>query len=359
MSGQNTKFYSLEVSELDHLTDDAVMIKFIIPDELKKTFHYDSGQYINIKKVVQDEEVRRSYSLCSSPFENTWAIGVKKVKGGVFSSYAKDNLKKGEILEVMPPQGNFLLPKEIEPNNVFLFFAAGSGITPIISQIKFILQNSEASVMLFFGNSNTESIMFREELEGLKNQYLNRLSLHYILSRENPGSALFYGRINKKKCLQFATYFFNVEEVKGAYICGPFEMIEEVKVALVEKGMHADAIHFELFHAPDKAINIVLEKEIIDTSSMSLVTLSLDGLTFDFPLPFGGKSILDAALENGADLPFACKGGVCSTCKAKLKKGEVHMTVNYALEQSEIDAGYILTCQSHPRTPQIIVDFDA
>ena len=353
------KFYPISVKEITKETEDTVTLSFDIPEHLHSLFEYRSGQYLTIKTSINGEELRRSYSLCTAPHEGKWVVAVKKINNGIFSSYANERLKSGDVLDVMPPQGSFLLPEKSDREQTIVFFASGSGITPIMAQIRTILDLRIEKVILFYGNKNTESIVFREELEALKNQYLERFSLHYILSKEHLGSELFYGRIDKNKCSLFCKYFIEIGDIKGVYLCGPSEMIFNIKEALIEEGVMDSKIHYELFHAPTQHKQESIQETTEDSSKMSKVKVRLDGLTFEYALLYNGKSILDSALENGADLPFACKGGVCSTCKAKVTQGKVQMDVNYALEEDEVEAGYVLTCQSHPRSSEIMVDFDA
>ena len=357
----SVKFYALKVEKIIKETPDCVSVQFEIPENLKSEFVFKPGQYLTLRLPASDEDIRRSYSICSGKNENIIKVAVKKVDGGRFSTFANDSLKAGDILEVMPPMGNFTLNSDPENKKNYVFFAAGSGITPIMSLIKSILTDEPASsVTLFYGNRRFEDIIFREELEDLKNLYLNNLSIYYIFSKEKLGSPLFYGRIDGEKCGQFSKALIDVKTSDEFMLCGPAEMIFSVKDKLIELGVNPKKIHFELFNTegikPNKKIATSESKFNPDESS--LVRIKLDDDFFDFSLNYGAENILDAALKNGADLPFACKGGVCSTCKAKLILGEVEMDMNYALEPDELAAGFILTCQSHPRSAEIFVDFD-
>jgi len=348
-------FHSLKINEIRQETPDSVSIAFDVPQELKQTFEFQSGQYLTLKALISAEEVRRSYSLCSSPNENEWRVAVKRIDNGKFSTFANNDLKVGDVLDVMSPMGSFLLPSETESKN-FVFFAAGSGITPVFSMVKSTLSRDEHSqVTLVYGNKGFNSIIFREELEALKNQYMNRLRVIHILSRESLGNDLQKGRINKEKTEQIIRSLMQLETIDGVYICGPEDMILGVKDAFVEAGLDTKKIHFELFgtNTPTKEKTITNDEVI-----SSLVTVIVDGEVLDIPLASNDVNILDAALEAGADLPFACKGGVCCTCKAKVMEGSVKMDVNYALEPDEVEAGYILTCQSHPTSERLIVSFD-
>jgi len=358
----NHKFFNpLSVVKIEKKTKECVAVTFEIPDELKNTFVFKAGQYLTLQKEINGEDIRRSYSICSAPDETGITIAIKKLDHGKFSTWANTKLKVGDKLDVMPPSGNFIIPENPEPHE-FVFFAAGSGITPIISQIKFILKKyPKAGVTLFFGNKNFESIIFREELETLKNKYIRQIAIHHIFTKEKTGVPLLYGRIDKEKCILLSKHLFNIHNSDAFFICGPNDMIFEVKEALVEIGVPTSKIHMELFNTEGLRRSIdksVSELTGTEKSQLSEIAIQLDGDVFEFELEYGGQNLLDAALANGADLPFACKGGVCSTCKAKITKGDVIMDINYALEPYEVEAGFVLLCQSHPRSPQIYIDFD-
>lgn len=353
--------HRIAVKKIVKETTDCVSVSFDIPAVLKSSFDYQPGQYLALETTIDGEKVRRSYSLCSAPHEGEWKVAIKEVASGKFSTYANRSLKEGDLVDVMPPMGNFALQTDIDAERHYIAFAAGSGITPVLSMIKEVLKvEPKSRFTLFYGNKNFDSIIFREEIEALKNKYLDRLSVHHILSKEKLGSPLFYGRIDAEKCGKFAKVFFDPSAVYGYYLCGPAQMIFGVKDQLIDNGVSSDRIHFELFNTDgltDKKAPIA-DAEVYDTSAESKVTIILDGESFDMPLAYDGSSILDAALAAGADLPYACKGGVCSTCKAHVKKGEVIMDINYALEPDEVERGFILTCQAHPRTESVVVDFD-
>lgn len=310
---------------------------------------------------MNGEELRRSYSICSSPLDNELRVAVKKTNMGRFSTWANEQLKAGDSLEVLPPTGKFYTALEASQKKNYLAFAAGSGITPVISIIKTALATEpESTFTLVYGNRSRSSIIFKEQLEALKNRYTSRLAVHHILSREQTDTPINYGRIDAEKCSQLDNRLIQAETADEIFICGPEAMIFSVKDWLEQKGIERKKIHFELFTTPGQKTEIL--NQATGTTAFkgknSQVSIRLDGVTFDLEIPFDGPSILDAALEEGADLPFACKGGVCSTCKAKLLEGKVEMDSNYALEDDETAAGFILTCQSHPRSEKIIVDFD-
>ncbi len=353
-------FHKLKVKEVKEETTDCVSIAFEIPENLKTDFLFEQGQNITIKKEIEGEEIRRSYSICSSPFENELRIAVKKVEGGKFSGFANTNLKAGDELEILPPTGKFNTKLQTQNTKQYLAFAAGSGITPVISIIKTTLQTEPASSFtLVFGNRGRHSIIFFEELEGLKNKYLNRFNFINILSREKTDATINTGRIDTQKLTEL-NKLINYKTIDEFFICGPEEMIFCVKSFLEQIEIDKKKIHFELFTTPgQKQSSVVSRQSLVESSgSQSKITVKLDGRSFDFELGFDSENILDAALKQGADLPFACKGGVCCTCKAKLLEGEVEMEVNWGLEQEEVEQGYILTCQSHPKTEKVVVDFD-
>jgi ring-1,2-phenylacetyl-CoA epoxidase subunit PaaE len=351
------KFHTLTVAKIIHETEDCVSIEFKIPAHEKELFQYKSGQYLTFKKAINGEEIRRSYSLSSAPFEGIWRVAIKKIPNGLFSTFANEDLKVGETLEVMPPMGNFVLHSTNENSKNYALFAAGSGITPILSIAKSILKEDNTStVHLFYGNKGFGSIVYREELEGLKNSYLDRFSLVHILSRESLGNPLQKGRIDKEKTLALKERYFKDQQIDDVFICGPEDMIMGVKEALIEKGMDAKHIHFELFNTSSVKKEVKVEDN--STEIAANVTIILDGDELEIALSSKGENILDAAQKAGADLPFACKGGVCCTCKAKILEGSAVMDVNYALEPDEVEAGYILTCQAHPTSEKLVVSFD-
>ena len=357
-----SKFYALKVKEIRKETDEAVSVVFDVPAELKEAYKFKQGQYLTFKKQINGEEIRRNYSVCVSPLENELRVAVKKVPGGRFSTYANEVLKVGDVLETMTPMGRFYT--EMNPNNEknYIGFAGGSGITPVMSILKTVLQSEpKSSFTLFYGNRGFDSIIFREAIEALKNEYMGRLTIHHIFSDEKLEGELFNGFITIEKCKQFAKYLFDIKTIDEYFICGPEPMMLAIRDSLQSLGVGNKKIHVELFTTPGQKKDFGVPQpgeSAIDPSKESQVTVLLDGDEFDFTLSYGAESVLDRALKQGADLPFACKGGVCATCKAKLLEGEVEMEVNYALEEDELEAGYILTCQSHPRTEKLIVDYD-
>lgn len=354
------QFTSLSIKDIRHETDDCVSIAFDIPSALQRTFTFVHGQNITLKAFVDGEEIRRSYSICSSPHENELRIAVKKVESGKFSAYANTALRIGDHLEVLPPTGKFSSHLDSKARKQYLAFTAGSGITPVISILKTILAAEPmSSFTLIYGNRTRASVIFREELEALKNRYMSRFVLHYLFSREHTDSTINTGRLDVDKCNLLEGKIFNLAATDEIFLCGPAEMIFAVKEWLNSKNVDPARIHFELFASPTlNHINRKSEK-MLNGQPKSRVSIRIDGSSLDFDLPFDGDSILDGALRQGANLPYACKGGVCSTCRAKLTNGEIVMDSNYALEPDELAAGYILACQAHPLTPTVSLDFDA
>ncbi len=354
------RFHTLKVKELIKETSDCTSIAFELPEELKNDFKYKQGQYLTLRHEINGEDIRRSYSLCSSPLEEDMRVAVKKLEGGRFSTFANDVLQEGDSLEVMTPMGNFFT--ELNPNHKknYVAFAAGSGITPMMSIIKATLEiEPDSQFTLLYCNRNIHSIIFKEEIEGLKNIFLNRFQVYHFLTREMSDIPLFNGRFDKEKINEILGKLVHPELVDEFFICGPEEMILSVKGELEAKKIDAKKIHFELFTTPGAQKNKTQkETQSKRNDKVSLVTIKDSGNSFQFELSQGSNNILDAALLNGADLPFACKGGVCCTCKAKVIEGEVEMDVNYALEPEEIEQGFILTCQAHPLTEKVVVDFD-
>lgn len=353
-------FHPIRVKEVKKETNDCVSVLFDIPAELQPSFSFTQGQSLTIRTNINGEEVRRTYSLCSSPLDNEWKVAIKKVDGGLFSTFANQQLKKGDTLDIMPPVGKFYTELSSSNKKSYVAFAAGSGITPILSIIKTTLRTEPNShFTLVFGNRTKGSIIFKEELEALKDKFMDRFRIIHILSRERTEAVINNGRINADKCETLFSKLIDLKKCDEFFVCGPEEMIFSVKDFLEAKGIDKKKIHFELFTTPGQKPNVVASRpSSVDNGPKSKVSVKLDGITFDFDLGFNESNILDAALKQGADLPFACKGGVCCTCKAKLLEGEVDMDVHWGLEHEEIAQGYILTCQSHPKTDVVKIDFD-
>jgi ring-1,2-phenylacetyl-CoA epoxidase subunit PaaE len=352
-------FHTLKVKAITKETADCVSVSFEVPTALQNDFTFTEGQNITLRTTINGEELRRSYSLCVAPHEKELKVAIKKVDSGLFSTYANDILKVGDVLDVMPPTGRFISKNKA---GNYLGIAAGSGITPVLSIIKHLLHTqSESTFTLIYGNKSRSSIIFFEEIEALKNKFMQRFNCVNILSRERTDAAINYGRIDADKLLSLHK-LLDFKNFDDAYLCGPEAMIFSSAAFLEKEGIAKNNIHFELFTtAVGKGQRTVGNEQVakeIDNSPKSNVAIKLDGRTFEFPLGFKADNILDAALAQGADLPYACKGGVCCTCRAKLIEGKVHMDVNYALEDEEVAQGFILTCQSHPLTERVVVDFD-
>lgn len=354
-------FHSLTVKEVRRETADCVSVAFETPESLKAGYDFIPGQYLTLKTVLNGEEVRRSYSICAGPNDGELRVAVKKVPGGLFSTFANEHLQAGDTLDVMTPMGNFHTPIAPDQAKNYAAFAAGSGITPILSILKAVLETEPKSTFtLFYGNRTAESVIFKEAIEALKNRFMNRLSVHYLLSREYPGSDLFYGRITAEKCTAFCKTLLAWEATDEFFLCGPQEMVEAVRDTLADLSVDPHKIHVELFQAATGKEAVQAQERVEALPDIvSTVRVILDGNNFEFSLPAHGDTILDAAMKAGADLPFSCKGGVCSTCRAKLLEGDVMMEVNYALEADELEQGYILTCQAHPQSEKVVVDFDS
>jgi ring-1,2-phenylacetyl-CoA epoxidase subunit PaaE len=351
-------FHPLVVKKIVQETKDCVSVNFHIPESLQSTFQFVQGQNITLKAIINNEEVRRSYSICTAPHDEALTVAIKKVPEGIFSTYANEVLKEGDTIQVLPPTGSFNCKLDVTHHKKYLALAAGSGITPILSIIKTTLHEEPNShFTLVYSNRSRMSIIFFEAVEALKNKYLNRFSLIHLLSRERTDATINFGRIDLDK-LNNLSKLISYSSIHEVFICGPEEMIFIAKDFFEKKGIDKKNIHFELFVAATPKKKISNAVEAIDNTPKSNITVKLDGRSFDFKLGFESDSILDAALQQGADLPFACKGGVCCTCKARVIEGKVSMDVNYALEAEEVTQGYILTCQAHPITERVVVDFD-
>ena len=355
------QFHSLRIADIYKETEECSVISFEIPENLKQEFQYKQGQHLTLRAMIYNQDVRRSYSLCSSPLDNEWQVAVKKIEDGLFSTYANDVLKKGDTLEVMPPHGTFFT--ECTPNKPknYIAFAAGSGITPILSIMKtHLAAEPESTFKLFYLNRNVKSIIFKEEIEALKSAYFNRIELFYFLTKEYRDVPLMNGRFTTEKMDVITSKIIDATSTDECFICGPESMIFLIRDSLISAGLSKEHIHFELFTAGNSAedknrVKKVLEKKVEGTE----VTIIDGGKEFHFTMSKEFDNILDGALAAGADLPFACKGGVCSTCRCKVMEGEAEMKLNYALDESELKRNYVLSCQAVPTSAKLVVNFDA
>lgn len=354
-------FYPLLVAKVRKETREAVIVTFRVPEEQTAKFRFVQGQYLTLRTRIDGEEVRRSYSICSAVQDGDLRVGIKKVKDGWFSAWANESLQAGQTIEAMPPTGNFHVPLDPANRKHYVAFAGGSGITPVLGILKttlFVEPRSRFS--LFYGNEASSTILFREELEDLKNLYMDRFNLVHILNREHQDIELFNGLMTKEKCAQIFAHWIELRGVDTAFICGPQAMMLQVAEALQEHGLDKRRIKFELFSSPagprrERKSTVAAAAAAGDSCEATVI---LDGRARTFTMTKKADTVLDAGLREGMELPYACKGGVCSTCRAMLLEGEVDMDANFALEDYEVARGYILTCQSYPATDKVVVDFD-
>ncbi len=352
----STTFHSLNITEVTKETTETVSISFQIPDNLLNDFQFKAGQYLTLRSMINGEDIRRSYSISSAPHEGTMTVAVKKVENGIFSTFAQ-NLSAGDSIEVMAPQGNFTIKTEAAKN--FVFFAAGSGITPVISLIKTVLNDHNGSnVKLFYGNKSKHQTIYKADLDVLAENNEN-FDLYYLYSQENGLNDTLTGRINSQKIEDIYTTYLNTQIIDEVYSCGPESMIHAVNDFFKQRAISEANIHFELFTTPVKDVSEIKDpsnEPIPDINSS--VTVVIDDEEFEFDLKSNGKNILQAAQDADADVPFSCKGGVCCTCRAKVMEGKAIMDLNYSLEPEEVEEGFILTCQAHPVTEKVVVSFD-
>ena len=351
------QFHSIKIQDIYKETKDCSVVTFEIPDALKQDFKYNQGQYLTLKTIIDNQDVRRSYSLCSSPTENKWQVAVKKIDGGLFSTYINDNLKTGDLIDVMPPNGKFFTETNATKPKNYIVFAAGSGITPILSIIKTHLATEpQASFKLFYLNRTVKSIIFKEEIELLKNKYFGRFEIFHFLTKEFRNIELLNGRFTSDKLKILTKSIIDIPNTDECFICGPEEMIFLIKDELVAAGLDKNKIHFELFGTGIK--NDSIAKKVIENKIQGTAITIIDGgKEFHFTMDNEFDNILDGAMAAGADLPFACKGGVCCTCRCKIISGTVEMKVNYALDEAEVAKGLILSCQAVPTSKNVVVEF--
>ncbi|HLH40358.1 MAG TPA: 1,2-phenylacetyl-CoA epoxidase subunit PaaE [Bryobacteraceae bacterium] len=354
-----SSFYPLLIRAVEPETAEAIVVTFDVPQPWRELFRFTQGQHLTLRARIGGEEVRRSYSICSAVQDQTLRVAIKLLPGGVFSQWAAANLKAGATLEVMPPAGHFYVPLAAENRKHYAAFAAGSGITPVLSILKTtLIAEPRSSFALFYGNRTSESILFRDELADLKDQFLGRFQLAHVLTREHQECELFNGRLTPEKCEMLLNRLGCAADLDAIFICGPQQMAEALARKLKAMGVPESRVKIELFSAaaapPKPTVTAPAAAAIGDCE----VTLTADGRQRSFTMARGGESILDAALKRGIELRYSCKSGVCATCRSKLIAGQVEMDVNYSLEPEEVRRGFVLTCQSHPLTNQVKLDFD-
>ncbi|QYJ03655.1 phenylacetate-CoA oxygenase/reductase subunit PaaK [Nocardioides panacisoli] len=352
--GARTTFHPLTVSAVDRLTDDAVAVTFAVPEDLREDFDFAAGQSLTLRRVIDGEEHRRSYSICA-PVGAAPRIGVREIPDGLFSRWLVHEVRPGDRIEVQPPSGSFRA--DPSPAGRHLCIAAGSGITPMLSIASSVLAHPDAEVTLLYGNRATATVMFAEELADLKDAHHDRFGLVHVLSREPRDVDLFSGRLDGERLRELLTRLVPVGDMDHVWLCGPVAMLTEARTVLTDLGVSSDRVHAELFHVDEPPPQLRHPERVVEGVT-SDVTLVLDGRSATTPMP-RDSTILDAAQRTRSDLPFACKGGVCGTCRARIREGDVDMVRNYALEPHEVERDFVLTCQSFPVSDEIVVDFDA
>lgn len=354
------RFLPLTVADVRRETRDAVVVTLAPRDEDRALFDFTQGQYLTFRRSFDGEELRRSYSICAGVDDGCLQVGIKRVDGGAFSTWANESLAPGDLIEAMPPMGRFSLPLDPDSARHYVGFAAGSGITPVLSIVKTVLRREPRSrFTLVYANRHISSIMFREELEDLKNVHLGRFSVLHVLESEAQEIDLFTGRIDAAKMTALFERWIDPGSVDAAFICGPEPMMLTVAQSLRDHGLRDDQIRFELFASgqPGRARARPVAKSA-ENGAGTQATVTLDGATRSFAMPREGQTILDAAIANNLDAPYSCKAGVCSTCRCKVLEGEAEMAVNHALEDYEVRAGYVLSCQAYPLTDRVVVTYD-
>ncbi len=353
-----SKFHPLPVAKVERETRDAIAVTFDVPAALGELFRFEPGQHLTLRTHLEGEDIRRSYSICT-PVGGPLRIAVKRSPGGAFSTWANEALREGALLEVMPPMGHFNVPFDNDVSHHYLGVAAGSGITPLMSIVGSALAGEPRSrVTLVYGNRASSTVMFRDELAALKDRYLDRFNLVHVLSREPQDIELLHGRIDRAKADALFKSWVPVDDVDYAFICGPEGMMDAVRASLLAQGLPADRIKIERFAASIPKHTHVVRPLPKAAHTECEVTVIIDGSQRMFILEKGAENIIDGGIRNGVELPYSCKGGVCSTCRCRLIDGEVDMDVNFALEDYEVARGFRLACQSYPVSDKVTVDFD-
>jgi ring-1,2-phenylacetyl-CoA epoxidase subunit PaaE len=358
MSGLH--FHPLRVSRIEADTDEARIVSFAVPAALREEFAFQPGQYLTVRRRIGGEDLRRSYSICASPDEGELRVGVRRVPGGVFSSWLHEALREGDELEALAPQGKFVVPAGDGTRRHLLLVAGGSGITPMMAIARHMLAHEPAArITLVYANRKSASTMFKEELEDLKNRYLARFSLFALFSRETVDSPLNAGRLDRAKMAALLATVIDARGIAHAFVCGPHGMNDAVQAALTDAGVPLERIHIERFGVPPSEADAHLHDARPGDAPQARITVVRDGVTREIHFTAGTPSLLDAAALAGLDVPYSCKSGVCATCRAKLVDGRVRMDRNFALDAADLAAGFILTCQAHPLTERVTIDYDA
>lgn len=354
-------FHPLEIRDIVRETSDCISVSFNVPEALRETFAYRAGQYVTLRAEVGDRELRRSYSLCSAPHETELRVAIKRVDGGMFSQWAHMLLRAGDIIDVLPPDGHFVYEPQPDHARHILLLAAGSGITPVFSILKTALETeSRSHVTLVFGNRSVKDIIFREQIEDFRDRHLARFQLIHTLSGELQEAPIANGRIDGAKIANLVPRLINPDKLDAVYICGPGAMIEAAANACLDAGISAKRIHKEIFGVPSAAARQEPHSVAAsDSGERAWVSVIADGIERQLRVGFNGETVLDVVLAAGIDVPYACKAGVCCTCRAQILEGEVRMDANYTLEQHEVDRGFVLTCQTHPVTDTVRLSYDA
>ncbi|MFL6694122.1 MAG: 1,2-phenylacetyl-CoA epoxidase subunit PaaE [Ramlibacter sp.] len=355
-------FHPLRVRAIQPDTPEAVVVSFDVPEDLQPVFGFTQGQYLTLRKDIDGQDLRRSYSICAGVDDGELRVGVRKVRGGVFSNWINEHLKPGDTINVMAPQGRFFVPIEPQARRNHVGIAGGSGITPILSIMKTVLAREPGSrFTLVYGNRSLKSTMFKEELEDLKDKYMTRLVLHHVFSDEHTDAPLNMGVMNREKLAEFLRTVVPAGAIDHAYVCGPFQMNDEAEAALLAAGVPEDRIHIERFGVPlpaAGAVGAVMHEARPEDAEVAKVVIVRDGLQREITFTKDQPSILDCASAAGLEVPFSCTSGVCGTCRAKLVEGKVRMERNFALDKKEVAAGFVLTCQAHPVTDRVVLSFD-
>jgi ring-1,2-phenylacetyl-CoA epoxidase subunit PaaE len=350
------RFHSLRVAEVRRETPECVSLAFELPPELAGEYRFTQGQHLNLRATLDGEELRRSYSVCSGCDDGELRIAVKKVGGGRFSAWVNEALKPGDVIDVMTPEGRFFTPLDPAHEKHYVAFVAGSGITPVLSLIRTTLAREPKSrFTLIYGNRRQASVMFHEALEDLKDRYLTRFALYNVFSREQQDIELFNGRLDAAKAKAFLSTLVPAGSVDEAFVCGPATMIDDAEQALLEAGVPRAHVHVERFGVPGAETTAPVDDA---DAAQARIGIILDGVRREVEFHPGQHAILDAGRAAGLELPYSCKGGMCSTCRGKLLEGQVKMAKNYALEPHEVEAGFVLTCQAYPLTGRVVISYD-